>query len=396
MQDSDNDGYGDNADAFPFDSNEWDDSDGDGIGDNSDIYPFDYDNDGFPDDNDLNIYDDLALRVSLKKFLVEDEVDIIFRNADIYFEIYINERLEGRIDNNGNTWSARVGEIYQIDEWWIYNFDDNQRYTNIRIKMWDNDPLKDRAIDINGKDEDTELTITFDAKTGTWSGSDTDGQAQGADDGRTFRDKDGSLWYDVEVLEVEYDKVYEWIYGLIPFSLHMNISKEAYAYYKHFPLDRSPYPYEEGTVFVTTDDEVVVTAAEKLQSLALSQGYDYYETANFVLSFVQSLRYTFDNVTTPCNEYWRFPVETLVDETGDCEDTAILYASLMEVLGYDAVLVFLHNHAAVGIAGNDYPGSYYTYQGTDYYYCETTSVGWTMGTIPPLYKDETASLIQVG
>ena len=128
-QDSDNDGYGDNADAFPFDSNEWNDSDGDGLGDNSDRYPFDYDNDGFPDENDLNIFNDLALRVSLQKFLVEDEVDLVFRNADIYFEIFINERLEGRIDNNGNTWSAPVGEIYQIDEWWIYNFDDNQRYT---------------------------------------------------------------------------------------------------------------------------------------------------------------------------------------------------------------------------------------------------------------------------
>ena len=394
-QDSDNDGYGDNADAFPFDSNEWNDSDGDGIGDNSDSYPFDYDNDGFPDDNDLNIFNDLAFRLSLQKFLVEDEVDIVFRNADIYFEIYINERLEGRIDNNGNTWSARIGEIYQIDEWWIYNFDDNQRYTNIRIKMWDNDPLKDRAIDINGKDEDTELTITFDAKTGTWSGSDTDGQAQGADDGRHFRDRDGILWYDIKVLEVEYDKVYEWIYNLRSFSLHINISKEAYAYYNHLAVDRSPYPYEKGAVFVTTNDEVVISVAEKLRSLADTQGYDDYETANFVLRFVQSLQYTYDNVTTPRNEYWRFPVETLVDETGDCEDTAILYASLMEALGYDAVLVLLPSHAAVGIAGNNYTGFYYSYDGVRYYYCETTSMGWRVGDVPPLYQDETASLIQV-
>jgi hypothetical protein len=394
-QDSDNDGYGDNADAFPFDSNEWNDSDGDGLGDNSDRYPFDYDNDGFPDDNDLNIYDDLALRLSLQKFLVEDEVDLVFRNADIYFEIYINERLEGRIDNNGNTWSAKVGEIYQIDEWWIYNFDDDQRYTNIRIKMWDNDPLKDRAIDINGKDEDTELTITFDAKTGAWSGSDTDGQAQGADDGRIFRDKDGSLWYDVEVLEVEYDKVYRWIYNIRSFSLHINISKEAYAYYNHLTVDRSPYPYEKGVVFVTPNDEVVISVAEQLRSLAEAQGYNEYETANFVLRFVQSLQYTYDNVTTPRNEYWRFPVETLVDETGDCEDTAILYASLMEALGYDAVLVLLPSHAAVGIAGNNYTGFYYNYNGVRYYYCETTSTGWRVGDVPPLYHDETASLIQV-
>ncbi len=394
--DSDNDGYGDNSDAFPFDSTEWIDSDGDGIGDNSDHYPSDYDNDGFPDDNDLNIFNDLALRLSLQKFLVADEVDLVFRNADIYFEIYINERLEARIDNNGKTWSATVGEIYQIDDWVIYNFDDDQRYTNIRIMMWDYDYLlKNDAIDINGEDKNTGLTITFDAKTGAWSGSDTDGHTQGADDGRRFVDKDGALWYDVEVLEVEYDKVYKWVYDLRSFSLHVNISNEAYAYYKHLSVDRSPYPYEKGAVFVTANDEVVISVAEELRSLASTQGYDDYETANFVLRFVQSLQYTYDNVTTPRNEYWRFPVETLVDETGDCEDTAILYASLMESLGYDAVLVLLPSHAGVGIAGNDYPGSYYSYNGVKYYYCETTSIGWAVGAIPPLYEDETASLIQV-
>jgi transglutaminase-like putative cysteine protease len=394
--DSDNDGYGDNSDAFPFDTNEWNDSDGDSIGDNSDRYPFDYDNDGFPDDSDLNKFNDLAFRISLQKFMVADEVDLIFRNADIYFEIYINERLEARIDNNGETWSATVDEIYQVDDWVIYNFDDDQRYTNIRIMMWDYDYLlKNDVIDINGEDENKGLTIVYDAKTGTWTGSDTDGHTQGADDGRRYGDRDGVLWYNIEILEVEYDKLYEWIYNIRSFSLHVNISKEAYAYYKHLPVDRSPYPYEKGVVFVTTDDEVVISVAEKLRLLASSQGYDYYETANFVLRFVQSLLYTYDNVTTPRNEYWRFPVETLVDETGDCEDTSILYATIMEILGYDAVLVLLPSHAAVGIAGNDYPGSYYSYNGVNYYYCETTSIGWTLGTIPPMYKDETATLIQV-
>ena len=39
--DSDDDGVGDNTDAFPDDSSESVDSDGDGVGDNADLYPND-------------------------------------------------------------------------------------------------------------------------------------------------------------------------------------------------------------------------------------------------------------------------------------------------------------------------------------------------------------------
>ena len=40
-RDSDGDGTGDNADAFPLDPSESNDSDGDGVGDNSDAFPND-------------------------------------------------------------------------------------------------------------------------------------------------------------------------------------------------------------------------------------------------------------------------------------------------------------------------------------------------------------------
>ena len=39
--DSDNDGYVDTVDMFPYDPNEWYDMDGDGFGDNSDDFPCD-------------------------------------------------------------------------------------------------------------------------------------------------------------------------------------------------------------------------------------------------------------------------------------------------------------------------------------------------------------------
>jgi hypothetical protein len=49
--DSDGDGYPDDLDDFPYDSNEWFDSDLDGIGDNADPSPYDFSN------NNLQNYD---------------------------------------------------------------------------------------------------------------------------------------------------------------------------------------------------------------------------------------------------------------------------------------------------------------------------------------------------
>ena len=59
--DSDNDGVGDDSDAFPLDPSETTDSDGDGIGDNSDDFPFDAnettdsDGDGIGDNEDTDV-----------------------------------------------------------------------------------------------------------------------------------------------------------------------------------------------------------------------------------------------------------------------------------------------------------------------------------------------------
>ena len=58
-KDTDNDGVGDNGDAFPNDPKETADSDGDGVGDNSDAFPedanetVDSDSDGVGDNSDV-------------------------------------------------------------------------------------------------------------------------------------------------------------------------------------------------------------------------------------------------------------------------------------------------------------------------------------------------------
>jgi len=101
--------------------------------------------------------------------------------------------------------------------------------------------------------------------------------------------------------------------------------------------------------------------------------------------------YTSDSVTTGYDEYPRYPVETLVDGGGDCEDSSILAAALLSEMGYGTILIVLPGHMALGIKGSDNIfGAYYEYNGDRYYYVETTSSGFGVGEIPSEYKNSKA------
>ena len=102
---------------------------------------------------------------------------------------------------------------------------------------------------------------------------------------------------------------------------------------------------------------------------------------NFVLSFVQSLPYTLDTVSTGYDEFRRYAIETLIDGGGDCEDTTILVAAILRGLGEKTVLICTPGHIAIGVSGN-FSGASVPYNGTEYYYCETTGTGWTVGDLP--------------
>lgn len=91
-------------------------------------------------------------------------------------------------------------------------------------------------------------------------------------------------------------------------------------------------------------------------------------------------------------EYPKYPVETLV-EGGDCEDKSILLAAILRAMGYrTALLLFRGNpgHMAVGVECPGCWGSYYQKDGVKYFYLETSSIGWSVGEIPPEYQGEGA------
>ena len=118
----------------------------------------------------------------------------------------------------------------------------------------------------------------------------------------------------------------------------------------------------------------------------------------FVIDFVQRLPYVPDDVSKGFDDYTKFITETITEGGGDCEDSAILLASVLEAepFNYDMVLIQPPSHMAAGIKGaDDLPGVYYNYDGNKYYYIETTGEGWGIGDIPDRYEGESAYIYQV-
>lgn len=184
---------------------------------------------------------------------------------------------------------------------------------------------------------------------------------------------------------------YSWEYGDEEWNWNVNIPEWLYEYYRGMPRP----PTNDYSVYVThpQDDAYIGLLIDKLREVSSERGYDDYQTVEFATTFVQSLPYTADSVTTSHDNYPKYPVETLVDNGGDCEDTSILLASLLDGMGYGVVLIGLPDHYAVGVKGGEnIHGAYYKYEGDKYYYIETTGTGWGIGQLPDVYEDTSAQI----
>ncbi len=107
---------------------------------------------------------------------------------------------------------------------------------------------------------------------------------------------------------------------------------------------------------------------------------DHVSLAEFVIEFVRN----FVQYKREEGEYPKYPLETLIERSGDCEDFSITGAALLYVLGYEVALLHLPGHMALGIAGpGDFSGFSIEYNGKQYYYCEMTAPNTPIGDIPP-------------
>ena len=169
-------------------------------------------------------------------------------------------------------------------------------------------------------------------------------------------------------------------------------------YLNYYFKDR-PTEWEEWVDMVNDpdDDYCITSMVQNVNEAAIRDDLSEIDKVNFVIDFVQSLPYTEDSVTTDWNEYPRYPIETLFDRGGDCEDTSILVAALLDRLGYEVALLIPvdKNHCAVGVAIEGAYGTYYDHDGTRYFYLETTGEGWEIGEVPSDYQDTNAYLYPI-
>ena len=142
--------------------------------------------------------------------------------------------------------------------------------------------------------------------------------------------------------------------------------------------------------------KLVKQLADEIKSLCDQCGYGESETIRETANFVQSIEYVDDMTSTGYTDFPKYPLETLYDQRGDCEDSSILLGALLKELGYGCIFIELPEHVAIGVkATDDAPGTYYDYNGSHYLYIETTNSGWDIGTLPDDFNEEKAKIYDV-
>ena len=204
---------------------------------------------------------------------------------------------------------------------------------------------------------------------------------------------------------VEWDGYYEvkhsWRYNGRECSLTLNVSTDLYDYYRN---DREHLAYKYrfnedetepnyyGFMLSEHDRPVMRFMANEFAKNTSSEK----EAILLALTFVQSLPYAYDSDSKGEDEYMRYPVETLVDGCGDCEDKVALLAALLYEMDVDFVLLVLPEHMAIGVHCDevDIP-RYLLFEGKKYYFLETTMPNWSIGDIPESYRSAEIEVVPV-
>jgi len=204
-----------------------------------------------------------------------------------------------------------------------------------------------------------------------------------------------SFSHDVVVAASDYERTYT-IHDEDGHSRSFSISipRETYQYY--VGQSHSRYVYNDLKKFVTS--EMFTEIADSLSDICS----DDYSFINAVLEIAQQIPYEE-------HEEEFYPIETLVNNKGDCSDKSFIVASFLTAKGYYTVLLIFSmenpqrvrtSHLVVGVAASifkvDYTAYYIQYEGKKYYYCEVSNKGWRIGELPPDMEGENAVIIEVG
>ncbi len=112
-------------------------------------------------------------------------------------------------------------------------------------------------------------------------------------------------------------------------------------------------------------DSLYTAILADADTIRLQQKLSDDEYLELIVVYIQSLKYE-----TREQNPAKFPVETVVDRAGDCDDKSLLLAGLLSREGYPVALFLFgpESHMAVGVGSDDY-----LYKNTGYTFVETTN-----------------------
>jgi hypothetical protein len=195
------------------------------------------------------------------------------------------------------------------------------------------------------------------------------------------------------IMDITVTQYYEWTYRSEQWQWELPIPLSVYIEY----LEKPRPPVIKDYVHMArdlNDDHYIDMIVSQTNVVSLTRDFTDRRKIGYVVAFVQNLTYLVDETTKSSYEYPKYPIETLFDRGGDCEDTSILLAAILDRLGYDVALLYLPNarHVAVGIFIPKAYGAFYEYDGKKYYYIDTAYGAYRIGKIPPEITDKSAQV----
>ncbi len=182
-------------------------------------------------------------------------------------------------------------------------------------------------------------------------------------------------------------------FGLNDHKLYVSIPPSLYNYYQgktHVVTDESQY-----SNFVTPT--AVAPIAQSIRNLTSKDTYGDEEFANAVLALVQQIPYVEIDI--------KYPIETIVDNKGDCDTVSLLAASILIAGDLDVVLLYYKEaaHMNIGIHLSSTPSSLwwtpptsYEYKGKEYWVAECTpKAQWRVGDQPDSLGGERPLIIPI-
>ena len=204
---------------------------------------------------------------------------------------------------------------------------------------------------------------------------------------------------------VEHEGYYEvehsWEYNKKNCTISLNISKSLYNYFQNerehlayrYQFQKDELPPNYYSFMLSEHDRPVMQAlANEFSRNAVTD----LEKIKLALAFVQSLPYAYDTDSKGIDEYVRYPIETLVDGCGDCEDKVALLTALLYEMDVDFMLLVLPEHMALGVHCDGVEAErYLLFREKRYYYVETSMPNWQIGQIPEEYYDTQMEVVPV-